>query len=236
MTPISLRSSPQMAVDTLPSEDPPSSSTTDTSPSTSTDSSSEIPAVANAPPAIDEGFVDISLEDFVNTGKRSVRSTPDGPFNPNTTPFRYYDMCSELDEFLNTLPTFSYPACDKALQLLEKDTANNVGTIQVPDDAALGQDVLYLSNEPQSPLSSPLLEALFTARGGTSVSSEVVDVGPPVGKLRIDKDSVTHMIAISPETSADDANRGSEAKADEKSPSPATKVLQDMMGKKTKVY
>ena len=181
-------------------EHPLSSSTDPTSEDESSDESSEMSmsrSYSPIPPSIDEGFVNVSLEDLVGMKNRSVRSTPEGPFLPDVTPIRYFDMCRELEAFLEGLPTFAYPANNLALDLLEEGSHVDREVVVVPDDAALGQDSLILDDGLSSPLQSELLNTPQLVPIITPAAEQSADhVETPIGVLQIEKEPSTRMIAI----------------------------------------
>ena len=150
-------------------------------------------------------------------GLGSLTSTPEGPFDRNNNPFWYFDACSELDDFLETLLTFSYPIRNSDLQCLEENTfRDEASLIMIPDDAILGQENPCPISKSDSPLKSELLEVPITPFMVITAPNKISHVQTPVGNLRVEKDHMTRTIRI-------------------RSLSP-TRMLQDMMGKKTKVY
>ena len=126
------------------------------------------PAQLPSPPSSDEEFTKISEDDLMNLGERSVYSTPVGIPPPDVYAGRYYDMCSELQAFVDGLPEFSQtgfvvsPATDQGSvnpQHIQPATTVQFedDVVHVPDNAMLGDDQAAKSFRIDTPLDSELL-------------------------------------------------------------------------------
>ena len=158
---------------------------------------------------LDEESGKVCLRDVAKMSPRLARSTPSGSSSPYALPFRYFDPCSELDMFLASLPTFTYPVTSQDLELLEEGHLNHGPTIEVPDEAFQADDERSTDNERIPRKSVPRYAVSYTRS--------------PLGVLRLETDLVTNEVKIQTRAPIDNDNDNAIMKFSMHTPPPSPK-------------